>query len=233
MTRKTNRSAMFVLVASGVLAAVPAFAAAQAAVAPQREGETREVQLRELPTDSKMAKLEDTIGKTVADFTLIDTEGNEHTLSDYLNDGKIVVLEWFCATCPFVVRQYEGDSTINDTVAKYEDKDVVWLAIASGNTANPEANQKAREGWDMAHPVLMDPTGDVGRAFGSKNTPTMYVINTDGVLAYGGAIDDNANGRNANPTNHVEVALDSLISGSNITTTFTKPYGCSVKYAKR
>lgn len=233
MHRKSTRSSMFTLVAAGVLAAVPALASAQKTVAPQREGETREVQLHALPTDGKMANLQDLVGKPVADFTLTDSEGKEHTLSDYLSDGKIVVLEWFCATCPYVVRHYQGESTMNDTVAKYEGKDVVWLAIASGNTANPEANQKAREGWDMAHPVLMDPTGDVGRAFGSKNTPTMYVINTDGVLAYGGGIDDNASGRNDNPTNFVVAAVDALLSGSNLTTNYAKPYGCSVKYARK
>lgn len=233
MKRNPTRTPMFMLVAAGVLAAAPALALAQDAVAPQREGETREVQLHALPTDGKMANLQDIVGKPVADFTLTDTEGKEHTLSNYLNDGKIVVIEWFCATCPYVVRHYEGESTINDTVAKYDGKDVVWLAIATGNTADPEANQKAREGWGMAHPVLMDPTGDVGRAFGSKNTPTMYVINTDGVLAYGGGIDNDPGGREANPINFVVAAVDALLSGSNLTTTYAKPYGCSVKYAKK
>lgn len=233
MHRNFTRTSMFSLVAAGVLAAVPALASAQKTVAPQREGETREVQLHALPTDGTMANLQDIVGKPVADFTLTDSEGKTHTLSEYLSDGKIVVLEWFNATCPYVVRHYKGDSTMNDTVAKYEGKDVVWLAVASGKTADPEANQKAREGWEMAHPVLMDPTGDVGRAFGSKNTPTMYVINTDGVLAYGGGIDDNANGRNDSPTNFVVEAVDSLLSGSNLTTTYAKPYGCSVKYARK
>ncbi len=233
MHRKLTRVSLFALVAAGVVAAVPAIAAAQTAVAPQREGETHEVQLRELPTEGKMAKLQDIVGKPVADFTLTDTEGNSHTLSDYLNDGKIVVIEWFNSTCPYVVRHYTGDTTMNDSVAKYEDKDVVWLAIATGRTANAEVNEKAREQWDMNHPVLLDPSGDVGRAYGSKNTPTMYVISSDGILVYGGAIDDNASGRDTKPTNHVEAAVDALLEGSNVTTTYTQAYGCSVKYSRK
>ena len=235
MHRKPTRVSMLTLVAAGVLAALPTVATAQTAAAPQRQGETREVQLRELPTESesRMAELQDIVGKPVADFTLTDTEGNTHTLSDYLNDGKIVVIEWFNSTCPYVVRHYDRETTMNDLVAKYEEKGVVWLAIATGKTADAGANQKARENWDMAHPVLLDPSGDVGRAFGSKNTPTMYVINTDGILAYGGAIDDNTSGSNPNPTNHVEAAVDALLEGSNVTTTYTKAYGCSVKYSRR
>lgn len=233
MHRRSTRVSFFALAVAGVVSAVPTIAGAQTAVAPQRADETHEVQLRELPTEGRMAKLEDLVGKPVADFTLTDTEGDSHTLSEYLNDGKIVVLEWFCSTCPYVARHYTGETTMNDTVAKYEDRDVVWLAVATGRTADAEVNEKAREQWHMNHPVLLDPSGDVGRAYGSKNTPTMYVINTDGVLAYGGAIDDNASGRNTSPTNHVEAAVDALLDGSNVTTTYTKAYGCGVKYSRR
>ena len=44
--------------------------------------------------------------------------------------------------------------------------------------------------------VLMDTNGEVGRAFGAKVTPHMYVIDPNGTLVYAGAIDDK---RSANP----------------------------------
>lgn len=224
------RTTMLAFLAAGAVAAVPALAQS---TAPQRQGEQREVKLRELPKDGKTAQLKDLVGKPVPDFTLQDTEGKTHTLSDYLEDGKIVVLEWFNAGCPYVVRHYnEGNETMKDTAAAYEDKGVVWLAVATGHTADAEANQEARENWKMPYPVLMDTTGDVGHAYGSKNTPTMYIIHTNGTLAYGGGIDDDARGNKDEPVNHVAKALDELLAGSNVTTSFAEPYGCSVKYKK-
>ena len=38
------------------------------------------------------------------DFTLTDTNGLKHSLSDY--KGKFVVLEWFNPDCPFVKKHY-------------------------------------------------------------------------------------------------------------------------------
>ena len=38
------------------------------------------------------------------EFTLTDSNGFEHSLSDFL--GKYVVLEWTNHSCPFVVKHY-------------------------------------------------------------------------------------------------------------------------------
>lgn len=234
-----NRMSLAVLLAASVGMAMPGIANAQAGqpdkpqqATPQRAGEGAEVELRALPTEKKIANLEDLVGQTAYDFTLTDAEGAEHTISDYLNDGKIVVLEWFSSNCPIVVRHYTSGTTMNDTVARYEGKDVVWLAVATGSSADAGSCQKAAEKWGMQHPVLLDESGAVGRAYGSKNTPTMYVIGTDGVLAYAGAIDDDTSGRKESPTNYVVQAVDALLAGSNIETAYTKAYGCGVKYKR-
>lgn len=244
MTPTRKPTSLLGVVAAGVLLGLPSIAAAQAqqkpketpqTATPQRATEVKEVALTTLPTDGKLAGLEDLVGKTAFEFTLTDTEGAEHTLSDYLNDGRIVVLEWFNPQCPIVKRHYGSASTMNDLVSKYADKDVVWLAINSGSdrTGDIKLNEQARQNWSMAHPVLLDPTGDVGKAYGSKNTPTMYVIATDGTIAYGGGIDDDSRGSKQTPFNYVEAAVDALLVGSNIETNYAKPYGCGVKYPRR
>ena len=132
MHSKSIRTSMFSLVAAGVLAAVPALASAQKTVAPQREGETREVQLHALPTDGKMANLQDIVGKPVADFTLTDSEGNTHTLSEYLSDGKIVVLEWINPRCPVCDRVYKS-GIVKKMIEELRelDEEVVYLTINS------------------------------------------------------------------------------------------------------
>ncbi len=84
----------------------------------------------------------------------------------------------------------------------------------------------------MNHPILMDPSGNVGRLYGAKTTPHMYVIDPAGKLVYRGDIDNDPMGREAppQPTNHVAAALGDMSSSRPIAVGETKAYGCSVKY---
>ena len=84
----------------------------------------------------------------------------------------------------------------------------------------------------IEHPIVLDTTGDVARAYGAKNTPTMYIINADGVLAYWGGIDNDPSADNVGKTNYVAKALDEILAGQTVTEAKTKAYGCSVKPAK-
>jgi Peroxiredoxin len=44
------------------------------------------------------------VGAAAPDFSLPDTAGKPHSLSEY--KGKYVVLEWFNPECPFVKKHY-------------------------------------------------------------------------------------------------------------------------------
>ena len=175
-------------------------------------------------------------GDEAPGFTLTDTEGTEHTLQTYLDDGQTVVLEWFNPDCPFIKKHHANHQTMNETFAAVKDADVVWLAInssAKGNEGNGlERNQKAVQEYKMPFPVLLDESGDVGRAYGAKTTPHMFIITADGVVAYNGAIDDDRSADKPGETNYVAVALEEIGSGKAVSTPATQPYGCSVKYAK-
>jgi len=81
--------------------------------------------------------------------------------------------------------------------------------------------------------VLLDPKGDAGRAYGASVTPHMYIIKADGTLAYMGGIDDKATTRLDDlktAKNFVDTALDEIAQGKQVTTTTSRPYGCTVKY---
>jgi peroxiredoxin len=90
---------------------------------------------------------------------------------------------------------------------------------------------KAVEEFGMTFPVLLDPTGATGMAYEARNTPTMFVIGRDGLVAYAGAIDDDNSAQDVGKTNHVAEALAAVLAGGKPAVTETKPYGCSVKYA--
>ena len=81
--------------------------------------------------------------------------------------------------------------------------------------------------------TLMDPDGTIGRAYGARTTPHLYIVNPGGTLVYAGAIDNKptANpGDIAGATNHVKQALAESLAGKPVSVASTRPYGCSVKY---
>jgi peroxiredoxin len=175
------------------------------------------------------------VGDVAPNFKLTDVTGKEYNLSELTKAGKIVVLQWFNPTCPYVKKHYEGtEKTFNNLNAKYKDKGVVLLAINSGAAGGPgsgkDRNAEAAKKWDIQYPILLDEGQTVGRAYGAKNTPAMVVIGKDGKVAYMGAIDDDPGAEKPGKTNYVAKAVDELLAGTSVTTSKTKPYGCHIAY---
>jgi peroxiredoxin len=172
------------------------------------------------------------IGKPAPEWTATCQEGKSHKLSDFA--GKIVVLEWFNDQCPYVVKHYSGGH-MNKLAKKYMDKGVVWLAVNSSNFTTNEANAKIAGEWKIERPILNDASGQIGKAYGAKTTPHMFIIDKEGKLAYMGAIDSDSSSDSSKidgATNYVAKALDELLAGQSVSEPQTKAYGCSVKYAK-
>lgn len=173
------------------------------------------------------------------DFNLLNTYGDKVSLSEF--KGQTVVLEWTNHGCPFVAKHYKTQNMQN-TQGEAKKANVVWLTIISsapgtqGFVSNLEANELTRSRSALPSHVLLDPKGLVGRSYGAKTTPHMYLIDQSGVLKYQGAIDD-AGGRGfmfknlSEAKNYILLALDELKKGKKITDSITKPYGCSVKYS--
>ncbi len=173
-----------------------------------------------------------TVGDRAPDFTLRDLAGQSHSLEQYR--GKVVVLEWMNPNCPFSARHAR-----EKTMAHLADQhpDVVWLGINSTRTGHSDFMQAAQQmdykrknGID--YPVLVDATSEVGKMYGAKTTPHLFVIDEAGTLIYEGAIDDDPLGREkpAQRTNYVDLALQAHAQGKPVDPAATKPYGCSVKY---
>ncbi len=176
------------------------------------------------------------VGKPAPDFTLTDYDGQEHTLSSYLEQGNVVVLEWFNHHCPFVKKHYNHESdTMNALVDSWEGEPVVWLRVNSARPTDPmgraEEVKKAIADWNITTPMLVDAEGKVGRMYGVLRTPEMMVIRPDGVLAYRGAIDNDNSARGPGDVNYVKLAVEAVRAGRPVETAQTESYGCSIKYA--
>jgi peroxiredoxin len=175
-------------------------------------------------------------GEAAPEFTLMDSNGNEHSLSDF--SGQVVVLEWLNHECPFV-RKFYNAGEMQRMQEMYTEDGVVWLSVISsapgkqGHMSPDEINAAVEEHGSEQTAVLIDEDGAVGRSYNARTTPHMFVIDTDGTLVYNGAMDDQPS---ANPAtledaqNYVVLALNATLSGNDVETSSTRPYGCSVKY---
>ncbi|HEW78796.1 MAG TPA: thioredoxin family protein [Phycisphaerales bacterium] len=169
-------------------------------------------------------------GKKAPEFKLKNYDGKMVSLSDY--KGKIVVLEWYNYECPFVKHHYEKLNTMVNLADKYKAKNVVWLAINSTSHLTTEKNKEFAEEHKVSYPMLDDRSGKVGRAYKARTTPHIFIINTEGMIVFDGAIDNSPLGRRKKGViNYVDKALGELTSGKKISISRTKPYGCTVKYA--
>lgn len=176
------------------------------------------------------------IGESAPAFTGKTLAGENVSLSDF--KGKTVVLEWVNFGCPFVKKHY-ASGNMGKLQEKYTGKDVVWLTICSSAEGKqgylePEAQaKKAKEMGNKASHFIADTDGVIGKAYGAKVTPHMFVINPQGELVYDGAMDsikstDVEDIEKAEPL--LANAVDAVLDGKAVENAKNKPYGCGVKY---
>ncbi len=175
----------------------------------------------------------------------IKVEKAEGGVFDFAKDakGKIVVFEWLNFECPFVRKHYNDSTNMQATQAWAKEQGVIWVSVAS---SGKKKNGKGKEGYfepkeliarktalgaksDM---ILVDTSGVVGKTFGAKTTPHIFIFGKDSKLAYMGAIDSEPSADAEDiktATNYVKEAVTALAAGKPYSKK-TDPYGCSVKY---
>jgi peroxiredoxin len=176
------------------------------------------------------------VGQPAPDFSTIDSQGQMRHLADFR--GKVVVLEWTNAECPFTRKHYEsGNMQSLQLLARSEG--VVWLSVISsapgkqGYVDGPRADQLTQSRHAAPTAVLLDPSGTVGRLYHAKTTPHLFVIAADGTLRYMGGIDsiataDVADVPKAEP--YLKEAMLAVVDNQPVAHPVTRPYGCGVKY---
>jgi peroxiredoxin len=175
------------------------------------------------------------VGQPAPDFTGTDIQGKTYRLSDY--KGKIVVLESYNQDCPFCHNHYRTGA-MQELQRDLTAKGVVYFVVdsASPRSSSYRTPEQARKEWAAekmyATAWLADSSGKIGKAFGMRTTPHMFVIDKNGVLAYEGAIDNRPSpeGDPRTARNYVREAVQKLMEGQKLEVTQTRPYGCGVKY---
>lgn len=178
-----------------------------------------------------------TEAQAAPDFTLVNAQGQQVSLSDFR--GRVVVLEWTNEDCPYVRKHY-GAGAMQALQREAVEDGVVWLTIISSAPGQQGYVEGAdATGWKDEYAagfthLLLDPTGETGRAYGAVTTPDMRVIDEEGRIIFTGGIDDRPTNKPEDlegATNFVRAALADHAAGRPVATPFAQPYGCSIKYA--
>lgn len=185
----------------------------------------------EAPADANI------IGKPAPAFNLTDSHGAKRSLADAAN--KVVVLEWTNFDDPYVTKQYStGDMQKLQKTYTGKTKGVIWYSVCSsaegrqGNYPPAKINDLLKQNNAAPTAYLFDLDGTVGRAYGARVTPQIFIINQKGIVVYAGAVDDNPSADIAEKAgvNYVQKALDEMLANKPVSVSTTKASGCSVHY---
>lgn len=173
------------------------------------------------------------VGAPAPPFTAKGADGKQHSLRDYA--GKLVVLEWTNPVCPFTAVKYKSGAM--QALQRYAaSRQVVWLSIdtAAPDRAGYLTAAAARSRIAQTHATvtafLFDVDGNIARSYGAKTTPSFFVVDRDGKLAYEGAMDDQVFADDVAGRAHLQSALDDLVAGRRVQKTETQPQGCAIEY---
>jgi peroxiredoxin len=173
------------------------------------------------------------VGTQAPQFRAMGADGKPHSLHDYA--GKLVVLEWTNPVCPFTAVKYKSGAM--QALQRYAaSRQIVWLSIdtAAPDKAGYLTPAAARARIAQTHATitafLFDVDGNIARSYGAKTTPSFFVVNRDGTLAYQGAMNDQVFADDVAGSEYVKSALDDLIAGRRVQKTQTQPQGCAIEY---
>jgi peroxiredoxin len=176
------------------------------------------------------------VGSAAPAFTATDSHGQSHSLDQYR--GKYVVLEWHNQGCPYTKKHYDSGN-MQSLQKAWTAKGVAWFTVISsapgeqGYVTDSQENSYLAQMHADPTAVLMDAGGKLGHLYGARTTPEMYVIDPNGKLIYEGAIDDRPTPDISDikgADNYLNDALTAAMAGKPVIKSYTRPYGCSVKY---
>jgi thiol-disulfide isomerase/thioredoxin len=113
------------------------------------------------------------MGEKAPDFTLLDMEGNQVSLSDF--EGKMVFLNFWATWCTYCDIEMPDLQKVND-----EHEDLVVLAVNVREEKDLVQEYLDEGGYDF--PVALDEDGHIAQVYLVSGMPTTYFISDDGKL---------------------------------------------------
>ena len=163
------------------------------------------------------------VGEKAPMFSLESLTGGEYSLKR--SAGKVVVLTFWSAECPWS-RKADKYIKSQDYSAEWGDEVVHWRIASNANETEAELMEAAAE--RQVEPVLLDTNNEVADLYGAMTTPHVYVVDSQGVLRYAGALND-ATWREPEPTkDYLGEAVAAAKKGRSPEPAETPGRGCTI-----
>ncbi|MBU4314487.1 MAG: TlpA family protein disulfide reductase [Actinobacteria bacterium] len=109
------------------------------------------------------------------DFTLMDLDGNEISLSDF--NRKVLILNFWATWCP-PCREEIPDFV--EVYNEYESKDVQFIGVSNEDISTLKSFV---EDYDISYPILIDDANIMGK-WGISAIPTTFVFDKNGQIIF-------------------------------------------------
>jgi peroxiredoxin len=166
-------------------------------------------------------------GKTLADFTLKDTEGREVSLGSF-KDKKAIVVVFVGTQCP-INNLYQP--RLAELYKEFAPQGVAFLAINSNWQDSAKAIAEHAKKYEIPFPVLRDEDNRVADLFNAGRTPEAFVLDGKCSIRYQGRIDDRYGLDYQRPQakrHDLAEALKEVLAGKKVTTAKTPVAGCII-----
>jgi len=122
------------------------------------------------------------VGDVANDFTIKRIDGTEFRLSDYKGKKSVNLVFWatWCSNC-------KAEIPALKTLTKSHGDDIEMLAINVGVNDSMKRLNRYREKYAIDYPMAFDETSNISRQFGVMGTPTLMIIDINGIIRYRGA----------------------------------------------
>ena len=175
------------------------------------------------------------IGDRAPSFNLKNIDGKKYSLENITDANgkkpKGYILVFTCNTCPYAKANENRLIQLHD---KYAPKGYPVVAIQPndpavqpGDSFDAMKKNAAEKGFPFVY--LFDEGQQVYPKYGATRTPEVFLLDSEQILKYHGAIDDSPRDESGVSVKFVEEAISAMMAGKNIQTTTTKSIGCSIK----
>jgi thioredoxin-related protein len=161
---------------------------------------------------------------------LKDVSGKEISLKEAAKKNGLLVM-FSCNTCPYVIKNQQRTARINN----YALKNNIGVVLVNSNEAYRDSDdsytamQQYAKRQEYKWHYVVDKNSELADAFGAMRTPEIFLFDKTGKLVYHGAIDDNPSNTASVKRNHLQQAIDEMLSGKDITVKTSRSVGCSIK----
>ena len=164
------------------------------------------------------------------DKKLKDVSGKEISLKESSDKNGLLVM-FSCNTCPYVIKNQQRTLAIGD----YAQKNGIGFIVLNSNEANRDNDDSfesmkayaAKQQYQWKY--VVDENSELANAFGASRTPECFLFNKDLKLVYHGAIDNNPSDAGNVSRKHLQISIDELIGGKDVSVKETKSVGCGIK----